>query len=106
MQGFAPQHLAAEDAAEVAGDGVDGGFHGWLTVGGGIRVNLEFEGGDRAIGDAARDDPVEVAGVGGDGEREAVRGDALRDVDADGGYLLLGDASAGDGPKVISGEDV
>ena len=97
LERVAPEHLALEDTAEVAGGGVAGGFHGGRRrdCGG---VGLEFEAGDLAVGDAAGDDPLEVAQVGGDVEREAVRGDALRDVDADGGDLLLRDAAAGDGP--------
>ena len=59
---------------------------------------LELQRGDRAVGDAAGDDPVEVAEVGGDVEREAVRGDGLRDMDADGGDLLFANAAAGQGP--------
>ena len=62
----------------------------WAWVGWGHGVGFEFERGDRAVGDAAGDDEVEVAEVGGDVEGEAVRCDGLRDVDADGGDFLFG----------------
>ena len=39
-------------------------------------VGLQFEAGDAAIGDAAGNDPLEVAQIGRDVQREAVRGDA------------------------------
>ena len=87
-----------EDGAEVAGDAVAGQLHGGLRGGvfeGGV---FEFERGVGAVGDAAGDDPVEVAEVCGDVEGEAVRGDAAGDVDADGREFFLGDAAARDGP--------
>ena len=55
---------------------------------------FQFQRRYRPVGDAAGDDPVEVAQVGGDVQGEAVRGDALGDVDADGGDLLLANAAA------------
>ena len=103
-----------EDAAEVGGDAIGclGQRGGWGVWG------LEFERGDGSIGDAARDDPGEVAEVGGDVEGEAVRGDGLRDVDADSCDLFLADIAAGEGPnagefadalggdaEVLAGED-
>jgi hypothetical protein len=45
--------------------------------------------GNRVIGNAAGIDQSEVAQVGGDVEGEAVRGDAARHVNADGGDLAL-----------------
>jgi hypothetical protein len=94
VEGFAPEHLALEDAAEVAGGGVERRLHGGLAAG----VGLELEAGDLTVVDAAGDDPFEVAEVGGDVERESVGGDALGDVDADGRDLLLADTASGDGP--------
>ena len=83
-----------EDAAEVCGDAVSG-----LREGGRRSLRgFEFERGDRAVRDAAGDDEREVAEVGADVEREAVRGDELRDVNADGGDFLFGDVAAGERP--------
>ena len=59
IDGFAPQHLAFEDAPQVAGGGVKGLLHGRLTVG----VGFQLEAGDLAIVDAAGDDPLEVPKV-------------------------------------------
>src|SRR5689334_1764656 len=73
------ENLPGEDAAEVARKGVSG-----CLQGDGLG-RFELQRGDAAVGDAAGDDPFEVAEVGGDVKGEAVRGDALRDVDADGG---------------------
>src|SRR5579883_1567476 len=100
--GMEPEDLVLEDASEVSGDGVDGVLHGGRRCAAG---GFELEAGDGAIGDAAGDDEVEVAQVGGDVEREAVRGDAARDVHADGGDFLLGDGAAGDGPDAGASGD-
>ena len=98
VEGVDGEHLALEDTAEVGGDAV----RGLLERGGRGLWGLEFERGDGAVGDAAGDDPVEVAEVGGDVEGEAVRGDRLGNVDADGCDFFLADAAAGEGPD--SGE--
>ena len=90
VEGAAGEHLAAEDAAEVAGGGVGCALHGWRGRGTSFQGwSLKFKAGDAAVADAAGDDPLEVAEVGGDVEREAVGGDALRDVNADGGEFAL-----------------
>src|SRR6185437_12756787 len=68
VQRFAPQHLSLKDAAEVAGCGVESGLHRRRAAG----VGFEFEAGDLAVGDAAGNDPLEVAQVSGDVEGEAV----------------------------------
>ena len=94
VEGVYREHLAVEDTAKVGGDAV----RGLLERGGRGLEGLEFERGDGAVGDAAGDDPVEVADVGGDVEGEAVRGDRLGDVDADGGDLFLVYAAAGESP--------
>ena len=94
LERLAPEHLALEDAAKVPGGGVEGCLHGGLAV----RIGFELQAGDLAVGDAAGDDPVEVAEIRRDVECEAVRGDALRDVDADGSDLFLKDAAPGEGP--------
>ena len=60
---------------------------------------FEFERGHGAVGNATGNDPVEVTEVGGDVEREAVRGDGLGDVDADGCDLFLADIAACKGPN-------
>jgi hypothetical protein len=51
-----------------------------------------FERGGLAIGDAAGNDKIEVAEVGGDVVSEAVRGDPAADVNADGGEFLFAGA--------------
>ena len=51
IDGFAPQHLAREDASKVASRGVKGLFHAWLTV----SVGFELE------ADAARQPTMEQA---------------------------------------------
>jgi hypothetical protein len=56
-----------------------------------IAVEEFFERGGFAIGDAAGNDEVEVAEVGGDVEGETVGGDPAADVDADGSEFLFGD---------------
>ena len=83
-----------KDAAEVGGNAV-GGLRQW---GWGVLRRFEFEGRYGAVGDAAGDDVVEVAEIGGDVEGEAVGGDGLGDVDADGGDFLFADGAAGEGP--------
>jgi len=50
----------------------------------GIRY-FQVEAGDGLVGDAARVNEQEVTEVGGEVEGEAMRGDAARDMDADGG---------------------
>src|SRR5260370_25095382 len=91
---FAPKHLTLEHAAKVAGRRVDCRLHGGMS---GV-PECEREGGDVAIGDPARDDPVKVAKVRSDVERKAVGGDALRDMDADGGEFFFRDAASGERP--------
>src|SRR6266849_5869431 len=56
-----------------------------------IAVEEFFEGGGFAIGDAAGNDEVEVAEVGGNVEGEAVGGDPAADMDTDGGKFFFGD---------------
>jgi hypothetical protein len=51
--------------------------------------SFKFKAGDAAVADAAGYDPLEVAEVGRHVEREAVGGDALRNVNADGGEFAL-----------------
>jgi hypothetical protein len=114
FEGVDGDHLALEDVAEfgggVVGDLLKGGWR--------IARGFELERGDGLVGDAAGDDEGEVAEVGGDVESEAVRGDGLGDVDADGGDLFLGDGAAsigpdageladalGGDPEVFAGED-
>src|ERR1700692_4297222 len=79
IDGFAPQHLALEDASEVACCRVKGLFHRWLAV----RVGFELQAGDLAINNSAGNDPFKVAEVCRYVKREAVRGDALRDLNPD-----------------------
>jgi len=98
VKGFGRDDLALKDAAEVCRYAVGCLGEVWR---GSLR-RFDFEGGDGAVRDAARDDPVEVSEVGCDVEGEAVRGDGLRDVDADGGDLFLADGSSGQRPD--SGE--
>src|SRR5258708_2709098 len=62
-------------------------------VEGDVAVEKFFKGGGFAVGDAAGNDQVEVAEVGGDVEGEAVGGDPAADVDADGGEFFFGDAA-------------
>ncbi len=87
----ARQHLSPKNSAEVLRHGVVGLIHGRDGI------CLQLQAGHFAVGDAARDDPLEVAQVGRHVQREAMRGDALRDVDADGGDLLFVDAADGIG---------
>ena len=114
MQGVRGEDLAAKDAAEVSGGDVGGSGKGRLGKG----IGFEFERGDAAVGYAAGNDPGEVTEVGGDVEREAVGGDALCNMDADGGDLLFLHGAAGVGPdagafadalgghaEVLAGED-
>src|SRR5260370_34354932 len=70
-------------------------FHGGLA----IRIGLELEAGDLAIADAAGHDPFEVAKVCRYVKRESVRGDALRDMNSNGGDLFFADAASGHGPE-------
>src|SRR5882762_1539469 len=56
-----------------------------------VAVEKFFEGGGFAVGDAAGNDEVEIAEVGGDVEGETVGGDPAADVDADGGEFFFGD---------------
>src|ERR1700720_4489593 len=56
-----------------------------------VAVEEFFEGGGFAVGDAAGNDEVEVAEVGGDVVGKAVGGDPATDVDADGGEFFFGD---------------
>jgi prepilin-type processing-associated H-X9-DG protein len=94
LKGADSEHLTLEGSAEVRGDTVGGlGERGWWSLRG-----LEFEGGDGAIRNAAGDDPVEVAEVGGDIEGESVGGHSLRDVNANGGNFLFADGAAGQSP--------
>ena len=60
----------------------------------GFGAEFFFKTGDGAVGDAAGIDEGEVAQVGGDVEGEAVRGDAARDVNADGADLAACAGSA------------
>src|SRR6267142_4342773 len=64
-------------------------------VEGDVAVEKFFERGGFAVGDAAGNDQVEVAEVGGDVEGEAVGGDPAADVDADGGELFFRDIARG-----------
>src|SRR4051812_20936969 len=66
---------------------------------------LELERGDGAVGDAAGNDEVKVAQVGGDVEGEAVRGDALGDVDAECGDLLFLNRAVCNGPDTGAAGD-
>lgn len=93
-----------EDAAEVAGDGVDGVLHGWSGMDG-APIGFEIEAGNGAIGDAAGNDEVEVTKIGGDVEGESVGGDAAGDVNADRRDFLLLDGSAGEGPDAGASGD-
>src|SRR5690242_14171339 len=63
-----------------------------------VAVEKFFEGGGFAVGDAAWNDEVEVAEVGGDIEGEAVGGDPSADVDADGRKLFFRNISGGLNP--------
>src|ERR1700722_11308649 len=94
--GFAPEHLMAEDSAEVAGDGVAGMLQGRNTV----RSVVDFilDAGNGAVGDAARHDQIEIAKVSGDVERKSMRSNATRDVNANGGDFLLGNGASGQRP--------
>jgi hypothetical protein len=80
------QHLLAEDLPEVPR----------RLVGKASRVGKPsglltpcLQAGHCVVGNAAGNDQRKVAEVGGDVEGEAVRGDAARDVNADGGDLAL-----------------
>jgi hypothetical protein len=56
-----------------------------------VAVKEFFEGSGFAVGDAAGNDQVKIAEVGGDVEGETVGGDPAADVDADGGEFFFGD---------------
>jgi len=88
------KNLALEDAAKVSGSAVYSLGKGWR---GGLR-RLEFERRDGAVRDAAGDNELEIAKVRRDVQREAMRSDELRDVNADGSDLLFEDGAAGIGP--------
>ena len=90
--------MALEDAAKVSCSRVDRRLHRELAV----RIGFELQTGNFAIRNAAWNDPLEVAKVGGHIEREAVRGDALRDVDADGSDLLLLNTASGERPDACA----
>ncbi len=94
IEGLGSEDLTLEDAAEVGCDAVGRLEQCWRR---GLR-GFEFEGRNGAVGDAAGDDPVEVAQIRGHVQGESVGGDGLRDVDTDGGDLLFADASAGQRP--------
>src|SRR6187402_1602250 len=81
------QDLAVKDVAKAAGDGVGRVLQ--RRPEGKLLGDLQLQAGDLAVGDAAGDDPLEVAEIRCDVEREAVRGNRLRDVDTDRGDLLL-----------------
>src|SRR5947209_3758887 len=90
VQGLQPKDLSAKDVAEVAGDALgDGVDDRRLLI-------TEFGGyaGDRLVGNAAGDDELEEIEVGIEVKREAMRGDAARDVNADSSNLSAG-GSAG-----------
>lgn len=88
---------------EAARDRVGGVLHGGAQ--GVLGGNFVFDAGYATVGDAAGDDPVEVAQISGDVECEAVRGDGLRDVDADGGdlFFLHGGVWRGSGHRPYAG---
>ncbi len=71
----------------LAGDGFErrrrAAFAGWQTP------KFPLQAGDRVIGNAAGNDQSKVIEVGGDIEGEAVRGDAARHMNADGGDLAF-----------------
>ncbi len=91
---FDGDYLALEYSSEAGGDAIGG----LLECGGGGLGRFELERGYRPVGDAAGDDPVEVAKVGGDVEGESVGGDGLGDVDANGGDLLFANGASWEGP--------
>jgi hypothetical protein len=63
-----------------------------------VAVEELFKGGGFAVGDAAGNDKVEIAEVGGDVVSEAVGGDPAADVDADGGKFFFGYVAGGLNP--------
>jgi len=58
-----------------------------------VAVEEFFEGGGFAVGDAAGNDEVEIAEVGGDVESETVGRNPATDVDADGGEFFFADVA-------------
>lgn len=109
IEGFEPEDLAAEDVAEIAGDGFGDAVEGdWCA---------EFlrHRGDGLGGEAAGDDELKVGEIRVDVEGEAVRRYGAGNVDADGGDLCrfcrggpdtseLGDTRGGDA-EVGAGTD-
>ena len=63
---------------------------GFYFVQGNVAVQELFKRSGFAVGDAAGNDQVEVAKVGGNVEGEAVRSDPATDVNADSGKFLFG----------------
>ena len=59
-------------------------------LGGNIAAEESFKGGSFAVGDAARNDEIEIAQVGRDVVGKAVGSHPAADVDADGGKFFLG----------------
>lgn len=88
------KHLTLKDAPEVARHAIGSARHGGAS----FRIGFDFEGRNASVGDAAGDDPVEVAEVGGYVQSEAVGCDRLGDMDANCGDFLFGDAASGDCP--------
>jgi len=79
LERFDPEDLVLEDHSKIPRDGFGDGVE--------IKGASEFplHRGYRLRGDAAGDDEVEVVEIGVDVERESVRGDGARNVNADGG---------------------
>ena len=78
-----------EDYAELPRCAVSEGFES--GQGCGVR-NLSGEARHGPVGDAAGIDEAEIVEIGGDVEGKTMRGDAARDVNADGGNLALSPA--------------
>jgi hypothetical protein len=86
IDGFDGEYLLREYVAELAY-----GLMGDVFECGETHVvrNFEVKAGHGFVGDAARIDELEIAGVSGDIEGETVGGDSARDVDADGADLAF-----------------
>jgi hypothetical protein len=81
------QHLAIKDAAEVRGQALGNLFQ--------RGAHAQLRHGGHRLGQAAGNDVLEIAQVGGDVQRETVRGDPSADVHADGADFAPAHPNAG-----------
>src|SRR5579871_3437900 len=102
IQRLAPEHLPLEHTSKIACGGVERILHRGLSCRIKTGVRLEFKAGHIAVRDAAWHDPLEVAEVGSDVERESMRGHALRDMHPNRRNLLFENAAASHRPHTGS----